>query len=294
MLRIICTALIGAFLFGASASAQTLGQIASTKILRIGFISDQAPFAARDGGNVPAGYAIDLCSVVVEAVAKNISGVKLVYVETSLVDAFGALAAGQFDLLCGAVTITLGRRELVDFSVPTFLTGMSALLRTDTPRDLKELFLGERTISPPRSPELRPFATSQVGVRADSTTAAILRRAIAEGHYGAKVTEFAGHAEGLAALEEREIDAYFADRVLLLGLLEKAREPSQLIVATRLLTQEAYGIALKRGDADFRLLVDRALSEYYATPAFMSLLRKYFGETATAVQAQLLAYSLPE
>jgi ABC-type amino acid transport substrate-binding protein len=98
----------------------------------------------------------------------------------------------------------------------------------------------------------------------------------------------------LAALEAREIDAYFADRALLIGLLNRAQHPSRLVLGTRLLTQEAYGIAMARGDADLRLLVDRVLSAFYATPDFALLLATYFGDKSAEFQLQIKASAMPE
>ena len=298
----ICTTAVGviaaATICGAvaasGAAAQTLDRIALAKTVQIGFVAGQAPFASIGDNGQPVGYAIDLCNRIVEEIGRSISGVKPAYVETTLDDAFAAVATGRIDLLCGAITATLGRRETVDFSQPIFLTGVSGLLRTDSPRDLRELFLGERTISPPRSPEMRPFATSRVGVRTGTRTEALLRRTVADEGYGAEILDFATHEEGLAALESRDIDAYFGDRVLLVELLGKARNPSRLIVANRLFTREPYGIAMKRGDADLRLLVDRTLSRFYATPEFTALLVKYFADQARSIQAQVVAQSLPE
>ena len=154
--------------------------------------------------------------------------------------------------------------------------------------------LRERSISPPRSLEMRSFQTSHVGVRADTTTETLLRRAVSEGGYAATVVRYPTHEDGLAALEAREIDAYFADRALLVGLLARAQRPSRLILGTRLLTQEEYGIAKERGDADLRLLVDRALSAFYATPEFSLLLGTYFGPEAAEFQSQIKASSMAE
>jgi ABC-type amino acid transport substrate-binding protein len=274
-----------------SVQAQTLERIAASKTVRIGYIADQAPFASKDANGQPTGFAIDLCAMVVAGLG---AGLNIVYVETDLGDAFAEIAADRIDMLCGAVTATLGRREIVDFSEPTFLTGMSGLLRADAPRDLRELFLGERTVSPPRSPSLRPFATSRIGVRNDTTTEATLRRVIAEGGYGATVLEYETHQEGLAALEAGDIDAYFGDLALLAALYEQAKAPGHLMLASRLVTREPYGIAMKRGDADFRLAVDRILSTLYTLPEFTAMLEKHFGEDALKIGADILAHSVPE
>lgn len=296
--RIVVTlALAGALclcILPGAASAQTMDRIAATQTIHIGFIPDQAPFAIPNADGPPTGYAIDLCNRVATKIRGTVPGISVSYVETSLADAFDAVAAGRIDLLCGAITATLGRRETVDFSEPIFVTGASALLRTNSPRDLRELFLGERSISPPRSLEMQPFATSHVGVRAGTTTEAVLRRAVSEGGYATTIVGYPTHEAGLSALEAREIDAYFADRALLVGLLARAQRPSRLILGTRLLTHEEYGIAMARGDADLRLLVDRVLSAFYATPEFSLLLGTYFGPQAAELQSQIKASSMPE
>ena len=294
---VVMLALAGALclcVLSGAASAQTLDRIAATQTIHIGFIRDQAPFAIPNADGPPTGYAIDLCNRVVTRIRGIVPGISVSYVETGLADSFAAVAAGRIDLLCGAVTATLERRETVDFSEPIFVTGASALLRTDSPQDLRELFLGERTISPPRSLEMRSFQTSHVGVRADTTTETLLRRAVSDGGYAATVVRYPTHEEGLAALEAREIDAYFADRALLIGLLKRAQRPSRLVLGTRLLTQEAYGIAMARGDSDLRLLVDRVLSAFYATPDFALLLATYFGDRSAEFQSQIKASAMPE
>lgn len=293
MRLIVLTAAFAAVLSDIAA-AQTLDRIAATKTVLIGFIADQAPFASKGSDGGPAGYAIGLCGKVVEEIGREINGAKSVYVETTLADAFDAIAADRIDLLCGAITATLGRRETVDFSQPFFVTGMSALLRTDSSRDMQELFLNQRIISRPRSPELRPFAKSSIGVRTGTTTEAVLQRTIGAEGYRSDIVGFATHAEGLAALESREIDAYFGDRALLVGLLDKARDASRLVVGSRLFTRESYGIAMKRGDSTLRLLVDRTLSHFFASPEFTQFLAGYFGEQAADIREQILAQSLPE
>jgi polar amino acid transport system substrate-binding protein len=127
-----------------------------------------------------------------------------------------------------------------------------------------------------------------------TTTETALRKAISEGAYQTTVVAFPTHADALEALESRQIDAYLADRVLLVDLLGKAHDPSQLFVASKLFTREAYGIALRRGDADLRLLVDHALSKFYRTDAFANLLSSYFGSEAPAMRTEILAQSIPE
>jgi len=280
--------------FAAPSAAQTLDRIAATRTVQIGFVAEQAPFASKGPDGTPSGYAIDLCGVVVSAIARRVEGVSLHYVETTVADAFDAVASGRIDLLCGAITANLARRERVDFSEPIFLTGMSALMHVNSLRNLRELFFGTREISPPRSPEMRPFARLRIGVRTGTTTEKVLRQAIESGGYEVDIVGYGAHADGLGALESRQIDAYFADRGLLIGLIAKARDPSSLVLGARILSREPYAIAMRRGDADMRLLVDRALTEFYGTPQFAALLKRYFGIEASEIETQVILLSIPE
>lgn len=282
------------FVAGWPASGQTLERIQATKVLRIGYVADQAPFSSSGAGGGPVGYGIDICGKIAQALEQRIPQVKIEYIPTTLAAAFAAVSDGNIDLLCGAITATLTRRESVDFSEPIFVTGASALLRADATRNLRELFMGDREISPPRSPEIHPFELDAVGVRSGTTTEVALRQAVAAGGYNVEIVSFATHAEGLAALESRRIDAYFADRVLLEELVAKSDDPTGFILGKRLFTREPYAVAMKRGDSDLRLLVDRALTQFYQTPEFSALLAKYFPTDRADIQAQILAQSLPE
>jgi polar amino acid transport system substrate-binding protein/glutamate/aspartate transport system substrate-binding protein len=293
-LRRLLPAAVALAAMSSGVPAQTLERIAATKTVQIGFVADQAPFASTSSDGVPTGYAIDLCAAVVRAIGRRFEGVTARYVNTTMTDAFKAIANGRIDLLCGAITATLERRESVDFSEPIFLTGMSALMHAHPQHYLRELFLGAHEISPPRSLEMAPFETLRIGVRIGTSTEAVLRQAVASGGYRAEIVGFAGHADGLAALEAREIDAYFADRGLLIALFAKARDPAALELGTRLFTREPYAIAMQRGDDDLRLLVDRALTEFYGTPEFSALLSRYFGHEAPQIGAQVIALSIPE
>ena len=261
MLVMIGVLMLAGRMLAGQAAADTLDDIAASKILHIGFIDDQAPFAAKEADGIVSGYAIDLCNRIAVSLRQQIPDLQVVEVETNLTDAFHDIITRKIDLLCGAVTDTLSRRELVDFSQAIFVTGMSALLRKDSPADVRDFMLAEPQVSPPRSPMMRAFASHIFGVRAGSTTAEKLREAIRKLGVNASVIDYETHEAGLTALRKREIDAYFADRGLLIGLLQKHPEDTDLLLADRWFTHEPYAIGLSRGDVDFRLLVDRALTD---------------------------------
>jgi polar amino acid transport system substrate-binding protein len=130
-------------------------------------------------------------------------------------------------------------------------------------------------------------------VRADTTTDTILREAHSIEPSRTRIADFDTHENGLKALEQHKIDAYFGDRVLLMSLATRAHNPSSLEVGDRLFTHEPYAIALRRDDADFRLLVDRALTDFYVSDDFMPLLKTYFGSEAPMLHAQIMMEHVP-
>ena len=281
---------IAVFLSAFGASAGTLDTLPQHGTLRIGYVVDEAPFSSIKPDAKPTGYAIDLCGKVAEEVEHAIPQLKREYVEMTLANGFDAVKDGQVDLLCGAITVNLERRKLVDFSQPIFLTGASALLRRDSPDYLQTLFLDEPAV---RSVSQRTASTSIIGVRANTTTDAILREARSIEASNTRIADFDTHEDGLKALEEHKIDAYFGDRVLLMNLAKRARDPSSLEVGDRLFTHEPYAIALRRDDADFRLLVDRALTDFYLSDDFLPLLETYFGSEAPMLHTQIMMEHVP-
>ncbi|KQV65361.1 amino acid ABC transporter substrate-binding protein [Rhizobium sp. Root1220] len=272
-----------------AAGAATLDTLAQRGNLRIGYIADQVPFSSSEAGANPAGYSIDLCGKIADEIEHQIPQLRREYVEMTLANGFDAVKNGQIDLLCGAITVNLERREIVDFSQPIFLTGATALLRKDSPSYLQPLFLDQPAV---RSVSERP-STRVIGVRANTTTGATLRQALTTQVSNTTIADFETHEDGLRALEGHKIDAYFADQVLLMNLVTRARDPSSLEVGDRLFTHEPYAIALRRDDADFRLLADRALTDFYLSDGFLPMLTTYFGADAPMLHTQIIMEHVP-
>ncbi|SDN14585.1 amino acid ABC transporter substrate-binding protein [Ensifer sp. YR511] len=276
--------------FSALASAAaTLNSIMESGTVRIGYIFDQAPFSTRQPGAEPVGYAIDLCRKIADEIEDQIPQLKREFVEVTLAGGFDAVENEDIDLLCGSITVNLKRREIVDFSQPIFLTGASALLRKDSPSYLQALFLN----GPAVHAVSERVATNVIGMRANTTTAGTLREALAIQESKTKLADFNTHEDGLKALEDHRIDAYIADQVLLINLAKRARDPSSLEVGDRLITHEPYAIALRRNDADFRLLADRALTDFYLSEDFLPLLETYFGSEAPMLHTQIIMQHVP-
>ncbi|ABG30859.1 amino acid ABC transporter substrate-binding protein [Roseobacter denitrificans] len=245
-MRPLLAALIAALLIPAAAHAQTLERIKQNGQLVIGFRTDAAPLSYL-GENEPKGYTPTVCYALASKIAAEVEvpDLEIIFRSVTAEDRFEQVANGNIDLLCGAATITLERRELVDFSVPIYVDGTVVVLKKGGPDSLEGL------------------AGMKVGVRAATTTLEALQNSLAAADIAAEVVIFDDHPTGMAALEQDEIAAYFADQSILMNMVMQSEVANELKVFDQLLTVEKQGLAMARGDTEFRLVVDRGLSELF-------------------------------
>jgi len=261
--------------------ATTLDRIQKTGEFRIGYREDAPPFAFKDSIGEVGGYSVDLCRAIAADLKRDL-GLEKIDVKYVAVDSkvrFQAIQEGEIDILCGPTTQTLSRRAIVDFSLPTFIDGASVLFRADGPNNFEDL------------------AGKKVGVRAATTTEEALRNTLDKLKIGAEVVSVAKHDEGLGMLQSGDIAAYFADRGILTFMLIGSSDPSALRLSNRFYTQEPYALALKRGDSDFRLAVDRTLTHLYKSGEIIRIFRASFGtktEATDMLKALYVINRLPE
>jgi ABC-type amino acid transport substrate-binding protein len=255
-------------LVAGEAAAGALDLIRRDKAVRIAYREDARPFSYKDSNGQPAGYMVDLCRAVAKNVAKQLqtASLKLVYVPVTAADRFETIQQNKADLLCEATSATLARRELVDFSISTYVGGTSLMIRTDGPRDLKSM------------------AGRKIGVLGGTTTEEALRKSLKKAGVVADIHAMKTHAEGLAALDDGTISAYFGERDILTALLRDSKAPEKLMVADNYLTIEPYALALPHGDEAFRLAVDRALSHIYLSDEIGKIFERTFSTKAKPSQ----------
>lgn len=260
---VFSAAVLAAVPAAAEPPTDTVANVKETGTFTIGFREDARPFSFRDDQGEPAGYSVDLCRKVAAQVKERagVSDINLRYVPVLADGRVKALESGDIDIECGASSETLERRERVDFSLQTFVTGAEMLVATDS-----------------GIADFGDLDGKKVGVLAGTTTEEGLRAALEEDAVDAEVVTFDRHEEGLAALENGSIDAYFADRILLLGLGAKAKDPSKLQLSGRFYSYEPYALMMRRGDEELRLAADTALASLYRTGEAWDIYKTYFGE----------------
>jgi ABC-type amino acid transport substrate-binding protein len=103
--------------------------------------------------------------------------------------------------------------------------------------------------------------------------------------------------DGMAQLDSGSIDAFASDRVLLIGLMSKAKDPKSLALLTDALSFEPYAIALPRGDWQLRLAVNSALAQIYRSGAIGEIFGRWFGalgRPGPMIETMFMFGALPE
>lgn len=263
---------------GAMAQSGTLERIESSGKMRIGYRESEPPMSFAENGGQPVGYTIDICMRIATAVKEKLGrpDITVDFVPVTAADRFTALTDDQIDILCGSTTKTLSRSELVDFTQLTFVTGASLLSLDDA-----------------RVESIPDLQGKKVGVVHDTTTIDVLENVLQGALIEAEVVAVDSAADAVRALREGEIDAFSSDQVVLVGLVLTSTEPGNFFVSSELFSFEPFALAVKRNDADFRLVADRVLSHLNRTGQIGDIYDKWFGKVAKEISPALRAvYSL--
>ena len=239
----------------------TLQQIKKSGQIKIGYRESEPPMSFLDKEGNPTGYSIDICMGIVTEVENKIGmDVKVEYVPVTADERFKALGDNKIDILCGSTTKTLSRSELVDFTQLTFVTGASLM----TLKDNKTL-------------DSAGFDGTKIGVVKATTTAVALEKLIQETSTNAEVVLFNSAKESIEALRKKKIDAFSSDQIVLIGLALKEHDPKNFIIKSTVFSFEPFALAVRRNDADFRLIADRVISELYRSEKILAIYDKWIG-----------------
>jgi ABC-type amino acid transport substrate-binding protein len=240
----------------------TLQQIKKTGQIRIGYRVSEPPMSFLDKDGNPTGYSIDICKGIAAKVESQIgTEVKVEYVPVTADGRFKALGDNKIDILCGSTTKTLSRSELVDFTQLTFVTGASLMTLKDNKANDSDGFDGKK-----------------IGVVKATTTAVELKKLFQDTSIDTEVVLFNSAKEGIDALRKKKIDAFSSDQIILIGLALKEQDSMNFEIKSEVFSFEPFALAVRRNDADFRLVADRVISELYRSRKILEIYDKWIGK----------------
>lgn len=278
---------------GTKAPAGTLARIRQAGQVNLGYRVDARPFSYQDESGKAAGFAVAMCMEVVDALKGElgVTDLKVQWVPAT----FETVQQGKVDVLCGGDVPTATRRKVVSFSIPIFPNGIAALVRKDADSHLRDLLSGVPSTDPTWRASAGRLLSKQTFSFVANTAADNWVRT--KGHQFQLKSEMVpadGYETGARRVLDHGASVFFGDRAMLLDAARRSPQPEKLVVLDRRYTQEPLALALARGDEDFRLFVDRALSKFYGTLEIQALYGKWFGTIDTGALIFYAWSSVPE
>jgi ABC-type amino acid transport substrate-binding protein len=204
-----------------------------------------------------------LCRSIASAVKARVGlkEIKLSYVPLILPeDRINAVVNQTVDIECGATTITLSRREQVDFTLMTFITGGAVLSLTGNSIN-----------------SVADLTGKTIAVIRGTTTHAAIRDYISNNDFKVTLRMINGHNQGMVLLDTGKVDGYASDRTMLVGQVVRSEDRSRYSISRDVFSFEPYALMLARGDTDFRLVADRALASLYSTARIRRIYHDWIG-----------------
>jgi len=261
----------------------TLEKIAKSGELLIGYHTDASPLSYESADGVPSGYSVDLCRRIAVGVKAHLGkdDMETRFIPIASDERISAVVSGKVDIVCGSTTITLSRQEQVDFTLPIFVTGGSVLSLADS---------GIQGLS--------DLSGKKVGVVKGTTTVEQLKNHLEQNLIDAKVVIVSDREKGMDELNRGLIDAYASDQIVLVGQIIESGAHKRYALADETFSYEPYGLVVRRNDADFRLVANRAISQIYRSGQYVQIFNKWIGRVGIQPPPVLLAMyqlnTLPE
>ena len=242
-------------------AGSTLDKIKSSGEIVLAHRDSSVPFSyIADTPNQPVGYAHDLQMKVVEAVKTKLNkpDLKVRYVLVTSQNRIPSIANGTADLECGSTTNNKERQEQVAFSTGFFKVGSRLLTATNSGvADFKDL-KGKKLVT-------TAGTTSERYIKAHKEELGI-----------GEIISAKDHAESFLMLESGRASAFMMDDILLAGEKSKAKEPAKWHIVGTAPIHEIYGCMMRKGDADFKQVVDDAIRATYASGEINAMYKKWF------------------
>ena len=291
--RLLCILLAGYAVVAAAQSAapaaapmparaiDTLQRIRNTGVMPIGIRDASFPFSFIYQGKGPQGYTIDICLEIADAIKNELALPRLEvrYIPVSPANRVAALQDGKIDLECGSTGNTRELQKEVTFAYTTFVAGIRLLARKSSQISGIDDLRG-KTIVVTRS-------TAGEKLMQDINAERLLKM---------NIVVATDHEESFKLVEQGGAVAFPMDDVLLYNLIAKAKRPDDFAVVGKYLSVEPYAIMMRKGDAQLETIVDRTLSQLFASGEIRRLYDKWFATRELTVPLNPLlkeAFAMP-
>ena len=223
--------------------------------IKIGIKFDQPGLGLKQPDGTYAGFDVDVATYVAGQLGYKPSQIQ--WVETKSADRENALARGDVKFIAATYSINDERKQKVDFAGPYLLAHQDLLVKKDS------------TIA--KATDLNGKNLCSV---TGSTSAQNIKDKIAP---KANLRENSGYSECIAALQSGAVDAVTTDDSILAGFAAQDKFKGQFKLAGLKLSNENYGIGVKKGDSATVTKINTALEKMVSSGAWQTAVTKNFG-----------------
>ena len=261
---LLCS-MLAAVMIAAPAAGQeltgTLKKIKDTGVVKIGHRDASIPFSYLDDKQRPIGYGVDICLKIVDAIKAELKmpKLKIEYVPVTSQTRIPILTGGNIDMECGSTTNSVERQKQVAFAPTYFMTGTKLIVKKSSGVKGYDDLKGKTVV----------FTQGTTNERA-------MKAYNDEKKLGINFIPAKDHAESFLAVETGRAVAFPMDDILLYGLRASAKKPADYQIVGQFLSDDPYGIMLRKDDPAFKKLVDKTVTGLYKSGEINKIYSRWF------------------
>ena len=236
------------------ATADKLDDIRARGQLIVGVTESSPPFSFRDGARGIVGYDVDLAARVAQRLGVGLTKVTIINAER-----IPSLRDDKVDLVATGMTRSAGRARDIDFSLAYLDSPHKVLVRRDSGL-ARVAQLAGRTLALVRS----------ASVDAELKAAVPSLRIVLEDDYQA----------AFQALQERRVDSFLADELLLLRFAQRSGAPQDFVLLDDYVLPRTAGFGVKKNELRLMDLVNRTLLDLEASGEAAKIFDAWFAPLA--------------
>ncbi|CAN0642169.1 MULTISPECIES: glutamate/aspartate ABC transporter substrate-binding protein [Burkholderia] len=259
---VLMFAALCAFASGAHAQETgTLKKIKDTGVIALGHRESSIPFSYYDQNQQVVGYSREFQLKVVDAVKKklNLPNLQVKNIPVTSQNRIPLVQNGTVDIECGSTTNNTERQQQAAFSDTIFVIGTRLMTKKDSGvKDFADL-KGKTVVT-----------------TAGTTSERLLRKMNNDKQLGMNIISAKDHGDSFNTLESGRAVAFMMDDALLAGERAKAKQPGEWVIVGTPQSEEAYGCMMRKGDTDFKKVVDDAISQVEKSGEAAKIYAKWF------------------
>ncbi|MCX4696663.1 glutamate ABC transporter substrate-binding protein [Streptomyces sp. NBC_01408] len=236
-------------------SGSTEGGGAKDKVV-IGIKFDQPGVGLKTPDGKYTGFDVDVATYVAKELGYTPEQIE--WKQAISAERENLISNGDVKFVVASYSINDKRKEKVDFAGPYLLAHQDLLVRADDTSITKAEDLNKKKLC------------SVTG----STSAQNVKTKLAP---EADLLEQGGYSECLTGLENKAVDALTTDNSILAGYAAQDKNKGKFKLVGLSLSNENYGIGLKKGDKDLQTKINAALKKMVADGAWEAAVQKNFG-----------------